>query len=124
MARFEEPTRKQEQIWNAWVRKRPPAVRTVAERFDPWSLYRMKSSGQRVTIVSFGEHEDGSVTLTVNVTGQFNFVTFDRSVFGVDPDDLEPCDLPSKNEFLGTMLSEQKDIEAFVEAARPFIVKS
>ena len=97
MARFTEPTPEQEAGWKEWVAERPPVVRAVAERFEPWSLYRLKTTGQRVTIHSFSE--DG--TMTVLVTGDFNLLTFSRSVFGINPDDLEPCDLPAPDEFLG-----------------------
>lgn len=101
--RYVEPTAEQLQGWKDWVADRPEEVRTVAERFDPWTLYRLKSSGHRVTVGAFDEEQDGKVTLRVNVTGEFNFVTFERSVFGVNPDDLEECDLPGPDETLGTM---------------------
>lgn len=104
MARIVEPTSEQEAGYRDWVASRPPHVRTVAERFDPWSLYRLKS-GHRVTVLSFGEAKDGCVTLTVNVSGEFNLLAFERQVFGVPPDDLEPCDLPDAAEPIGAVLS-------------------
>jgi hypothetical protein len=104
MARFIGPTPEQEQVWKEWVASRPDSVRAVAERFEPWSLYRMKSTGQRVTIASI--FEDG--TLSVNVTGEFNCVMMDRRVFGINPDDLEPCDLPDENEIIGTALTDDQ----------------
>lgn len=101
MARIVERSSEQEAGWQEWVASRPAGVRAVAERFDPWSLYRMKSTGQRVTIVSFGEPLDGCpVTLTVWVSGKFNFTIPDLQVFGIDPDDLEPCDLPGPEELV------------------------
>ncbi|SRR5712691_4425582 len=111
MAHFEEPTPQQETEYREWVAARPPAVRAVAERFEPWTLYRMKSTGQRVTICSFTEQKDGRVTLRVNVTGQFNAHLFDSLVFGIDPDDLEPCDLPGEDEVLGAILSTEQVAE-------------
>lgn len=105
MSRFQDPTNEQIAAWNEWVASRPESVRVVAERFDPWTLYRMRSTGHRVTLYSFGEAPDGSVTLTVNVTGEFNLVTFDRQVFGIAPDDLEECDLPSADESTGAALT-------------------
>lgn len=122
MARLMEPSAKLLAAWNAWVAERPPNVRAVAERFEPWSLYRMKSTGQRVTVVSFGEGEDGTVTLTVNITGQFNFTLFDRQVFGIDPDDLEPCDPPGPDEITGALLVEDAEVEALVHVARDLVV--
>lgn len=122
MARIIEPTDEQVEGYRAWVASRPAHVRAVAERFEPWSLYRIKPSGHRVTVLSFGEQKDGSVTLTVNVRAEFNFVMFERQVFGVKPDDLEPCDLPAQNELTGTLMSpEQVDenIDILRVMARP-----
>lgn len=117
MARIVEPTPEQERKWKKWVEGRPENVRSVAERFDPWSLYRLKSTGQRVTVYSFGEEKDGSVTLTVDITGEFNYIVFDRQVFGIDPNDLEPCDLPAADELLGTLLS-PADVKDHIDALR------
>ena len=100
--RYVQPTPEQAQGWESWVAERPDNVREVARRFDPWTLYRLKSSGHRVTVGAFDEEEDGRVTLRVNVSGEFNFVTFERSVFGIDPNDLEECDLPGPDEPLGS----------------------
>lgn len=122
MARHFEPTPAQEKNWSKFVASRPKKVRAVAEKFWPWELYRLKTTGSRVTLYSFGEHDDGSVTLTVNITGQFNLLTFDRQVFGIKPEDLEPCELPSKDEMLGAMLTHDADIEAFVDEVRPIIL--
>ena len=123
MARFAQPTSEQEAGWAAWVAERPDNVRAIAERFEPWSLYRMKSTGQRCTVYSFGEQEDGKVTLTVNVTGDFNVVIFDRQVFGIDPEDLEPCELPADDELTGAALTDEAAIDEFVETVRPHVLK-
>lgn len=116
MAQFTESTSEQKAGWSQWVAERPDNVRKVAERFDPWTLYRMKDTNQRVTLYSFGEQADGGVTVTVNITGQFNLIAFDRQVFGVDPDDLEECDLP-EGEPLGEVLNEDEQIE-YINARR------
>lgn len=105
MARWMEPNAAQEAAWAAWVAERPEPVRVVAERFEPWSLYRMKEMGHRVTIECFDEPEEGPVTVKVRVSGDFNLIAFERVVFGVDPDSLEPCDLPSPDEPLGVALT-------------------
>jgi hypothetical protein len=118
MARIENPSKKQKAQWRKWVAERPRKVRKVAERFDPWSLYRMKSTGQRVTIRGF--YEDG--TLSVTVSGRFNLTLFERYVFGIDPADLEPCDLPGPTEAVGAMLTDgevEYNIDALRCAARP-----
>jgi len=100
MARIVEPTQAQVEEWKAWVAERPEVVREIAERLEPWSLYRLKTTDQRVTLYSISE--DG--TVTVDVTGQFNPSLFERRVFGIDPDDLEPCELPTPGEPLGMEL--------------------
>ena len=71
--------------WEEWVSTRPPIVQELCRKYPPDRLYLLNPSGQRVTIVSYSE--DGSVT--VNVSGLF----LDREVFGIDPNDLEECDL-------------------------------
>lgn len=102
--RYTKPTEAQQRAWRDWVAERPESIRKVAERFDPWTLYRLGSTGQRVYVLSFSEPgEDGKVTCRVGVSGEFNLVTFERDVFGIDPDDLEECDLPGPNEQLGTL---------------------
>lgn len=96
--RYAQPTEAQERQFAAWVAERPDVIRALisARRFDPWTLYRLKTTGQRVYIISFSEPEEsgGKVTLRVVVSGKFNLVAFERGVFGIDPDDLEECDLP------------------------------
>ena len=113
MARFTEPTPEQEALWAQWVSERPQIIQDVASRFEPWSLYLMKETGQRVTLVSFSE--DG--TLTVCVSGEFNLVMHERNVFGINPDDLEPCELPAKGEALGSVLSSE-EVEENLDALR------
>ena len=72
----------------------------------------MKSTGQRVTLVSYGE--DG--TLRVLVSGQYNCIVFDREVFGIAADDLEECDLPGADEMTGTLLTEEAEVDSFLGA--------
>lgn len=103
MARIFEPTPEQEAGYREWIASRPDNVRVVAERFEPWCLYRMRATGQRVTVMSFGEDDEGNVSLTVHVLPEFNFVLVPREVFGIDPDDLEPCELPEPGELVGCM---------------------
>lgn len=117
-----DPTPEQLAGWHEWVASRPPAVRAVAERFDPWSLYRLKPKGHRVTLVSFGEAPDGTVTLTVNVSAEFNLVMFERQVFGVKPDDVEPCEVPTADEVTGALFTPEQatdHIDAIRVMVRP-----
>jgi hypothetical protein len=116
MARYTEPTPEQIVQWAIWTRDRPAHVRRVAERFDPWSLYLMKSTGHRVFVHGFDETE-GGVTVRVVVSGEFNLVAMERSVFGIDPEDLSPCELPDASEPVGSALGPQ-EVEANIDVLR------
>lgn len=88
MARWFEPTDANRESWREWVASRPGPVKSICEKLQPWELYRLKPTGQRVTFYSC--NEDGTVTVTVSA--RFNLLTEERNVFGVDPADLEPCE--------------------------------
>lgn len=105
MANRFDPSAEQVSNWRVWLSARPASLHPVCERFPPWGLYRLKVGGQRVVVRSFAD--DG--TLTVDITARYNFVIFERSVTGVLPDDLEPCDLPSCDEVLGVAI-DMKDV--------------
>ncbi len=96
MAKIISWTEETKKAWSDWVKSRPVSIQAICDRLPPNRLYRLKPSGRRVTLYAY--NEDG--TLTVDVTGEYNFVVFDRRVVGVKPDDLEECDLPT-NELLG-----------------------
>lgn len=100
--RFTEPTPEQVQNYRDWLETVPPRVKEVAEKFDIWSLYLMKSTKQKVFILAFDENEEG-VTLTVKVSGEFNLVCQESDLSGVDPNDLAECDLPKPGELVGTL---------------------
>lgn len=111
MARIYEPDAEQLEAWTEWLAERPPAIREVAERFPPWELLRLKTSDHRVFIMVYSEDNSGKgppVTLTVAVTAKYNQVSFERQVFGISPEDLEPCDLPGPDEPLGTLLTQDE----------------
>jgi len=118
MAQIFKPTKAQVKEWRQWVKELPPVARAVAERFNPWTLYRLKDTGLRATFYSVAD--DG--TLTVIVSGDFNAVMFERRVFGIPADDLEECDLPIPGEPLGAVLSQEQaaeNIEALRVMVRP-----
>jgi hypothetical protein len=94
-------------LWKEWVATRPESVQSLSQQLPPDRLYRLKSSGHRGTIHSYSE--DG--TVTIEVTGAYNLVIFERCVFGIKPEDLEECDLPTPDEPLGVLLT---------KASRPF----
>lgn len=119
MARYFEPSVEQQGAWAEWVASRPLVVRDIAERFDPWSLYRMSPRGERVTLHSISENG----TVCVTVSGEFNQVLFERNVFGVDPNDLEPCELPPPDEPVGTILT-NADVDQHIDTLRAIFLKN
>ncbi len=97
---------------DAWLSTRPESIQKLAKQIPPGRLYRMEN--QRVFPYSY--NEDG--TLTVIVSGEYNSIVFERSVFGVKPESLVECDLPEEGEELGTMLTDQKDIDEHIKSWR------
>ncbi len=118
MAKIIEWTEEQQNAWDEWVASRPKIIQDLCRRFPPCNLYQLRDSNQKVTIVSYSE--DG--TLTVDISGEYNWVTFARQVFGIKPEDLEECDLPETSELVGTLLTEEKDVEKFIDKVRPSIL--
>ena len=103
MARIYDPSSEQREAWDQWVAERPPEVQKVAGRFNPWTLYRLGSSGHRVQLAAFDEEQDGRITCRVSVDARFNFLTHERVVFGIDPAELTECDLPGPEEPVGNL---------------------
>ena len=105
MANIHDPSEEELTEWREWLASRPQNVRDVAEKLEPWKLYRLNSSGNRVLIMSFGEPVDPAEPVTVRaaVLGLFNRIVFERSVFGILPSELTECDLPAPDEPLGAM---------------------
>ena len=95
--------------WDEWVSTRPPVVRDLCKRYPPDRLYLMRPTGQRVTILAYSE--DG--TVRVDVSAQWNCLIFERQVFGIDPGDLEECELPNETELTGAAITEEEDVKAF-----------
>ncbi len=115
MAKIMVWTDQQQIEWNKWVESRPPIIQDLCRRFPPYNLYKLESTGQRVTIYSYSE--DG--TLTVNITGEYNIVMFDRQVFGIKAKDIEECELLKDTDATGTILTEQEHVENLLDALRP-----
>ena len=118
MAIIKEMTEKQQKefdsLWEEWVESRPPIVQKMARAYPPNRLYRLDPTGQRVTILAYGE--DG--TVRVSVKGKYNFVLFNREVFGIDPANLEECELPKEDELLGTMFTEDEQVDELIGTLR------
>jgi hypothetical protein len=120
MARVHDPTPEEIATWNDWVRERPAPIREMIEqyKFDPWTLYLLKTSGHRVTLYSFDESKEGPPTLKVYVSGDYNAVAFERRVFGIKPEDLEECDLPPPGTLTGSLDLDPHEAHALAERIR------
>lgn len=103
-----------EKMFAEWVATRPDCIKELIAKLPPDRLYLLKSSNHRVTIYSY--NEDG--TVSVSVSGDYNRVIFERNVFGVKPEDLEECDLPSDDEPVGAILTDDNDIDRMVDIMR------
>jgi hypothetical protein len=111
MANFVDWNEEQSAGWHEWLASRPPVIQELAAKLPGDRLYRIKDTGHRGTIHSY--HENSTVTLLVD--GRFNRVLFSRKVFGLSPEELEECDLPSADEQLGDFSAESETNRAFVE---------
>jgi len=89
--------------FDEWLENRPQVIKDMAAQFPPNKLYRMET-GHRVTLMSYSEDR----TVVVKVSGKYNYVQFERSVFGVDIDSLIECDLPAPDEKVGVELDQQE----------------
>lgn len=77
-----------DESWSQWLRGRPQVIQDLAARFPPNLAYVLKTTGQIVTLQAYSE--DG--TLRVCVLPEYSGpVTGGCSVFGIEPDDLEPA---------------------------------
>lgn len=87
-----EPDAEKIAAWKAWLAARPPKVRAVAERFDPWTMYRHTVTHQRCQIQSFSEPKDLNepVTVTAYVEHAAMGPIMGHGVFGIPPENLVP----------------------------------
>jgi hypothetical protein len=115
MTRWFDPTKEQEQLWAEWLAERPDNIRRVAERFDPWTMYRLTTTGQRARFLGCdtgvtncgetrcstetcrlleghkGDHDPiGRVTVRIHAEHPTLGEITARGVFGIDPEDLVP----------------------------------
>jgi hypothetical protein len=77
---------------SAWYKALSEKVKERVDAYPPTKKYRMKSTGRIVTLVSYDEDKSGDCnTATVGVSREDNpGVLFERQVFGVEFDELEP----------------------------------
>ncbi len=91
---WEEPTDEQRATYAAWAAGRPPHVRAVAERFNPWTMYKLATTGQRCRVIGYHADEDDDprsrVTAYLYVENPVLGQLTGRNVFGIDPADVVP----------------------------------
>ncbi len=100
----------QKQIYDNWLAERPAAIREMSEQYalSPDELFLLKTTGQRVVLNSLNENG----TVTVTVLPEYNrhkVVAVPFSVFGINPADLEPCELP---ELVTQVVMDDAEVEA------------
>jgi hypothetical protein len=86
--RYHDPSQKQLTAWDDYKGTLSEIGRAVADTVDPWTLYLIQETGQRVHVVEVGN--DG--TLVVAVDKRFNPGCVERNVFGILRSDLSPID--------------------------------
>lgn len=94
-----------------WLTEKPQVIKDMAAQCPPGRLYKMKSTGHRVTLVSYSEDR----TVKVFVGGKYNAVGFERSVFGISINDLEECDLPDPDEPVGSLDMTTEEVKAYLK---------
>lgn len=88
------PEQEHRDAWSEWLAERPENVRTVAERFDPWTMYRLTTTGQRCQVIGFHETSDEATPVTVYIYAEHETLgpMSGVQVFGIDPATLVPWD--------------------------------
>lgn len=110
-----EPDPEEVAFYEAWAASRPPGVQAAANLVNPWTIYLLKTTGQRVYVIAYGE--DG--TVRVRVEARFNpNLDFERSVFGVDPADLVPHGVPDDYDEDRQPLIPNSELDASLDAIR------
>lgn len=111
----DDPTERAD--WKAWVAERAhlPLLVEATKRMPPGRLYRDTETNLRGFPIAYSE--DG--TVRVAFTGEYNLITFERQVFGIDPGRFVECDLPLDDEPLGVVLTTHEEIEGFIAKAIP-----
>lgn len=97
--------------YNKWLKSRPRTIQKLCQKCPPDRLYRIRDTGERCYIVAYSEDR----TIRVAITGKYNYTMIDKTVFGLLPEDLEECDGPEPDEKIGTVFTEQKDIDNYID---------
>ncbi len=74
-------------LWFFWYFHRPAKVRAVAKKYNPWTQYTLKNTGQNAILTSI--FEDGTVSCFCwHDYGGIDGRALGYGVFGIDPNDL------------------------------------
>lgn len=90
------------ETWRRLLESMSPECRALAKRYPVNKLYRIKSTGMRGYPIAYSE----DLTISLNVTGEYNRVTFSHIVFGLTEEHIEECELPLPGEDLGDTAQE------------------
>lgn len=99
-----------------WLDDRPQVIKDMVATHPPNLLYHLTTTGHRVTIYSYSENG----TITVDVSGEYNGLLFERRVFGIRLDDLVECDLPDEGEAIGSLMT-PKDVDDNIDVLREMV---
>jgi len=100
MVRIHEPTAEERLAEEEWFSAQPDDIRTIAEKFPPLTLYRLKTTGQCVTPHRITKDDEGNITFTVAVTDRYHQRMFEVQLYGINPDDLVPLESQDTNDAL------------------------
>lgn len=92
MAKFVEWDEGLAKQWDDWVAGRPDVVKEMCVAHPPNVLYKLKTTKQLVTLMSY--FEDGTVQVFVDPKFNPTRLFTGHAVFGINPEDLEEVDLP------------------------------
>ena len=99
-----------------WFDSRPPHVQQRIREYPPGGFYWLKSSGHVVRLYCYSEDEETQTcdTCQVVVLQEHNphkLLAFDRRVFGIPFDDLEPLS-DDEQERIGQIAERSPDFSA------------
>ena len=114
MAEYHKFNEEQQKEWNDWVATRPQVIKDLIKKVSPTTLYRLKSTGQRVFVISYAENG----TVSVAYSGKYNLVDFEQQIFGILPEELEECELPLPDEKVGVICDTPEKVEAEIARVR------
>lgn len=93
MAVFITYSSDQQTIWDNWVASRPADVQAMCASHPANRIYKLKTTGQIVTLMSY--FEDGTVSVYVDPICNRGRMFVGHGVFGITLSDLEETEVPA-----------------------------